>query len=153
MKKTMFTLVLGFLALNLSFAGQADLFSYDSDAIDKNLQALEELEVFVASNPDVTLSDLQAHQNALVNDLNLANNSSGMSLNLSGEPALGIGGFWWGCVLNWVGILVVYLVAEDPAETKKALWGCIVNSLVVGVSWTVPGIITGTYYGLNGCYY
>ncbi|MBN1949813.1 MAG: hypothetical protein JW801_01330 [Bacteroidales bacterium] len=150
MKKTMFTLVLGMLALNLSFAGSADLFSYNSDAVNKDLQPIQELELYVAGNPTVTLAELQAEENGLISDLNLVGNSSGMSTSLSGEPALGIPGFWWGCVIGPVGILVVHLVAEDSAETKKAIWGCL-------ASYGASALITVGYYGcmliLYGSFY
>lgn len=140
MKKIIITMVLGLLALNLSFAGQADLFSYDSDALDNKLQPLEELETYVAANPEITLTDLRAQDNVLVNDLNLANHSGGMATSFSGEPALGIPGFWWGCILGPVGVLVVHLVAEDSSETRSAVWGCLAS---VGASV----LLSGAYYG------
>jgi len=67
------------------------------------------------------------------------------NLNLTGsmmmEPALGIPGFWWGCVLGPVGILVVYLVTEnDKPEVKKALYGCLVSTgiwVIFEVIWIV----------------
>ncbi|MBN1949812.1 MAG: hypothetical protein JW801_01325 [Bacteroidales bacterium] len=134
MKKILITLVLGMMALNLSFAGKADLFSYDSDALNNELHALTELETYVQSYPDVTLAELQVENHPLMDNLMFANLSNGMLNSLTGAPVLGINGFWWGCAFNWVGILIVYLVADDSEQTKKALWGCIVNSILLGGS-------------------
>jgi len=49
----------------------------------------------------------------------------------------GIPGFLWGCVFSWVGILVVYLVAHDPAETKSAIIGCVVGAVAYGLFYGV----------------
>jgi Na+/proline symporter len=46
------------------------------------------------------------------------------------EPPLGIPSFWWGCIIGVWGIAVVYFVTEDKEETKQALKGCIIGTLV-----------------------
>ncbi len=52
-----------------------------------------------------------------------------MGMAQNDEAPLGIAPFLWGCVLGWVGLLVVYLVTDgDKAQTKKALTGCLVGT-------------------------
>ena len=87
----------------------------------------------------MSLSELQSN-NLLNSQLSALNLTSGMMM----EPALGIPGFWWGCVLGPVGILVVYLVTEnDKEEVKKALYGCIVS----GVFWVAWEVFWWAVYG------
>ena len=89
------------------------------------LQAIED---YVAANPDMTLSGMQAENNALVSHLNLSSGDFGGIGSLSGEPALGIPSFLWGCVFGVVGVAIVYFVSEDSDETKKAFLGCVVSA-------------------------
>ena len=137
MKKTLLTLFAGLFISTFAFANNADIFSYNADQLDQEMSELQALEDFVSVNPGVTLTNLQAENNALVNDLNLAAGEFGGIGSMSGEPALGIPSFLWGCVLSWVGILVVYLVTEDSEETKKAFIGCIVGGLTYTVFYIV----------------
>lgn len=129
MKKVLLTLITGMFITTLAMAGNADVFSYDADQVNQEMAQLQSLEDFVAVNPGVTLSNLEAENNALVSDLNLASGDFAGVGGMSGEPALGIPSFLWGCVLSWVGVLVVYLVTDDNEETKKAFIGCIVGTL------------------------
>jgi hypothetical protein len=148
MKKIILTLVTGLCMSALSFANNADIFSYDANKINQEMSELQSLEDFVTVNPGVTLSNLQTENSSLVNDLNLISETYGGIGSFSGEPALGIPSFLWGCILGWVGILIVYLVTDqDKAETKKALTGCIVSSLAGCVVGVVYYVIIIVYYG------
>ena len=114
------------------FANQADEFNYDKQKVQDEFAELNGLEEVVIQNNFMSLSDMQS-KNLL--------SSNFSNLNLSGsimmEPALGIPGFWWGCVLGPVGILVVYLVTEnDNGEVKKALYGCLVSA-AFWIAWQV----------------
>jgi hypothetical protein len=133
MKKFLLTLVTGMFISSLAFAASADLFTYDANQVDQEMAQLQTLEDFVAVNPGVTLSGLQQEENSLLADLNLLTYANGGIAAFSGEPALGIPSFLWGCILGPVGILIVYLVSEDGDETKKALFGC----LAWGGAWTI----------------
>ena len=141
MKRVLLTLLTGVFVSAFAFANSADLFSYDANQVDQEMSQLQTLENFVAVNPGVTLTGMQQEENDLLNDLNLTKGEFGGIGSLGGDPALGIPGFLWGCILGPVGILVVYLVAEDSVETKKALWGCIVSGVVYTVFWVVYYII------------
>ena len=130
MKKIILLASLALMIAGTSMAGQAGLFSYNQEAVEVEMNDLTSLENFVLENPGVSLSDMIASENELVADM--THSSSFYGFDLMNEKALGIGGFLWGCCLGPVGVLVVWLVADDPAETKKSIFGCIVNALLGG---------------------
>ena len=137
MKKLLLTLCIGSFVTLFASANNADLFSYNADEVNQELGQLQSLENYVNANPGITLTNLQSENNNLVANLNLDLNNLGGFPFLSGEPPLGIPSFLWGCVVSWVGILVVYFMTdEDKAETKKALFGCLVNAGAV-IIWEV----------------
>ncbi|MGC9341211.1 MAG: hypothetical protein ACP5E3_00775, partial [Bacteroidales bacterium] len=118
------------------FAGSGDLFSYDKVAVETELAELTEIENYVASNPETTLSLLKTDNNQLLTGLNLYSPYA-MGMNLD-DPPLGIPSFLWGCVFSVAGVVIVYLVTdEDKDETKKAFFGCIANAVVYGVTYAV----------------
>jgi hypothetical protein len=115
-----------------TMAGEADLFSYDHESMAIEMAALDNLEEFVTENPSVSLSEMLASDNELAS--NMAETNAFYGFDLMNDRALGIGGFWWGCCLGPVGVVIVWLVADDPGETKKSIFGCIVSSLLGGGS-------------------
>lgn len=142
MKKILLLASLALMIAGSSFAGQAELFSYDQEALNMEMASLTDLENFVAENPGVTMSDLVASENNLVADISNSNTFQGFDSMY--EEAFGIGGFWWGCCLGPVGVLVVFLVADDSSQTRKSIVGCIISSLLSGGSgllWGSSGII------------
>jgi len=127
------------LNCDLVFSNVADDFSYDKQQLQDEFTDLNLLEQTVIENNFITLTEMQ-QKNMLSSDLS--------NLNLTGslmmEPALGIPGFWWGCVFGPVGILIVYLVTDnDRDEVKKALYGCIVS----GVFWIAWNVFWWAVYG------
>ncbi len=126
-------------AINVSFARTADLFSYDNARVQKALVNADALDHYV-SQAMVSLDKIDLSNPVTANFFARSGNT------MMDEPALGIGGFWWGLILGWVGILIVYLVTEDSEETKKALYGCIVQG-VVGLACYVlyVALIVGTW--------
>ncbi len=127
-----------------SFAKDPGLFTYDKAVIDTEMAVLNDLEQFVLGNPGTTLTLMKEDGNLLASTI--TNSNSYNSLNLMSDKALGIGGFWWGCCLGPAGILVVYLVSEDKAETRSSIIGCVVGSLLYSGSWAAYA------YGVNGIY-
>ncbi len=111
------------------FAGNADLFSYDKDELNKEFTNLSLLENYVKSNDGVTLTNLLAQNNPLIAGITVNNPLS--SAIPFGEPPLGIGSFWWGCVFGVFGVALVYFVADDKDETMTAFKGCVVGYLIV----------------------
>lgn len=133
MKKIILLASFALLIAGSSMAGQAGLFSYNQEAVELEMTDLTSLENFVLANPGVRLSDMIASENELVADMN--HSSAFYGFDLMNDKALGIGGFLWGCCLGPLGVLVVWLVADDPAETKKSIFGCVVNALIGGSSY------------------
>lgn len=131
MKKLLMAALVVFLSGSL-MAGNGDLFSYDKEEVQQELSTMNDLEQYVGQHQGVTLSDLQAENNELTMGMENSPNSVLGGLGY-GDPPLGVPSFVWGCVLSWVGILVVYLVTEDNDETKKALWGCVAGA----VGWSL----------------
>lgn len=105
-------------------AGQADDFNYNKQQVQDEFADLNLLEQTVVENSFMTLSEMESKNmiNSRFGNLNLANN-------LMMEPALGIPGFWWGCIFGPLGLLAVYVITDnDRAEVKKALTGCLVST-------------------------
>jgi hypothetical protein len=130
MKKLLMFLSFALFIAGSSMAGQAELFAYNQDALEVEMADLTSLEKFVVENPGVSLSDLIASENKLVSGI--ANTNAFFGMESMNERVLGIGGFWWGCCLGPVGILVVWLAADDPGETRSSIIGCIINVLLSG---------------------
>jgi hypothetical protein len=127
MKKVLFTALLA-LAFNLGFAAEsADLFKVDDQEINTEFAQLNELEQFVNANEGITLEEINP-SNPLVQNVNNSSDILGILSTLRGDAPLGIPSFVWGLCLSWVGVLVVYFVADDRDETKKAFTGCAVNA-------------------------
>ncbi len=144
--KKLFTLsLLVVLALGGSLsAADGDLFSYNQNAVTTALSELSEIENYVMDNPATSLSLMVENNNSLLNGLSLYSpNAMGFAY---GEPPLGIPSFLWGCVFGVVGVAIVYFVAEDGDETKKAFYGCIVSTLVYGVLYFTVFAASGFYW-------
>jgi hypothetical protein len=123
------------LGVGKSMAGQADLFSYDAVTIENQMAQLDQLEGYVLDNPGITLGEMATQGNTLASLVSDANGISGF--NMINEKVFGIPGFLWGCVFSWVGVLVVYLVGQDKAETKSAIVGCVVGAVAYTAFYAV----------------
>jgi len=146
MKKNLSTIcVLLVLGIGPLAAGQGDLFHYDAAAIESQMVQLNELEGYLIDHPGTTLDQLTSEGHPLASLVSESNDISGLSI--INEKTLGIPGFVWGCCLSWVGILVVYLVGKDPAQTRQAFWGCVVGS-VLGIGTSVALQLTGVLQNL-----
>lgn len=128
MKKLLLVLCVSVFALGSVLANDSDLFSYDKAKVQQAVSDMSQVEQMINQNPDLSVDDLMA-QGKLTTSFNAASSSPFSTM----EAPLGIPSFLWGCVLGWVGLLIVYLVSEDKDETKKALWGCIAGT----VAWVV----------------
>ena len=120
-------------------ANNSSLFSYDKNAVNTKLNSVVAVENYVNQNDGVTISTMNAEGQQLKATANLSEENS-MSSSLLDGPA-GIPSFLWGCVLSWVGILIVYLVTQDSDETKKALFGCLAGAGVWLVFYIVYFVI------------
>ncbi len=117
---------------SVSFASDADDFSFNESEFYSSFETLNEIDQVVESNPLISVDELKN-----VDGLSMEGLEALDYMN-SFEPPLGIPSFLWGCVLGWIGILVTYLVTDgDKQETKQALIGCIVGGAVYVVLYIV----------------
>lgn len=108
---------------------EESVFSLDENALELALGGLNELDSYLTMNEGVTYADLEAANSELI--INISDISAPLGMPQDGEPLMGIPAFWWGCVLGWVGWLLVYVLTDkDKEETKKAFNGCLVSSAV-----------------------
>jgi hypothetical protein len=92
-------------------------------SIEAELEKLNRLEEYVKIK-NVTADEVKGTE--LTKELKLDNQTTTAFL---GETPANIPAFWWGCVLSWIGILVVYFTTDkDQDQTKKAFYGCLVSA-------------------------
>ena len=121
--KRIILIIAVFHFISLGYAKNAALFGYDATRVEKALVSVNVLDDYVSCNK-ISVNDLHLDNPVLTNF------SVPSALPSSRHPVLGIPSFCWGLFLGWVGILIVYLVSEDKDETRKALYGCIVGSVL-----------------------
>ena len=129
MKKIAFLLVISlFLISNQAFAGNGELFSYDKNKVETEMADLTMLENRLISDQTLNFEQLLLSNDPLIMNLDYENNLI--------APGMGAGpiipSFWWGCLTGPLGVLIVYLYEEDRAETKSAIWGCIIWAILTG---------------------
>lgn len=135
MRKIFFLLM--WLVTGLSYAHTADLFRYDARKVEQSLVTANLLDKYVSSHhTDWYAVKNQANfllRSFVAEDINLFNKGP--------ESLMGIPPFWWGFVLNWVGVLLVYFITDQNKEyATEALYGCIAGSLLyVGLSFALWG--------------
>jgi hypothetical protein len=145
MRKVLLTALLA-LSFNLGNATEnAELFKVDDQEINAEFAQLNELEHFVEVNEGLTLSEINTN-NPLLQNLNNSSDILGVLSTLRGEPPLGIPSFAWGACFGVAGIAVVYFVADDREETKKAFTGCVVVYGVMTLIYVVYVIAVGAAF-------
>lgn len=135
MKIKLLTLAVFMMLLAGKASGAANVsFNYDKKALDKEFSDLNQLEQIVQQNPDATFDELNSKGllPAELNNLNFNFSQSPL------EPPLGIPGFWWGCALGPIGIVIAYLLSDnDKAQAKSALTGCLVGYGAAAVIYVI----------------
>jgi prolipoprotein diacylglyceryltransferase len=144
MKKVLFSALLAF-AFTLGNASNAELFSVNEQELNTEFAQLNELEAFVEANEGITASEINA-ENPLVANLETSGDVLGALASFGGEPPLGIPSFLWGFCFNVAGVALVYFVADDRDETKKALIGCAVSAGLYLVWWIVWVLLIGNSF-------
>lgn len=147
MRKLFLALFIAFSSLTTQ-AGNAELFTYDEQQLNQEFGTLNAVEDYVIQNEGATMADVKANTTLIAGDEN-PESFQGMASTLRGDgPPLGIPSFIWGCVLGWIGILIVYFIAEDRDETKKAFYGCLigwgVGFIIYLIVWVV---VLGSSFG------
>ncbi|MFN8430766.1 MAG: hypothetical protein U0V04_12380 [Spirosomataceae bacterium] len=127
MKKVFFS----FLFLMVSvMAWSNDEFT--TPALDQNFSKLNHLESYVNNHPGATIETLKSENNELIQNLSIEESSISVA-NTAGDMPI-VGGFWWGCCLGVIGLLLVYFITDnDRDQVKSALWGCLIATLLWGL--------------------
>lgn len=127
MKKVFFSIL--FLMVSV-MAWSNDEFT--TPALDQNFTKLNQLESYVNNHPGATIETLKSENNELIQNLALEE-SSISAANVAGDMPI-VGGFWWGCCLGVIGLLLVYFITDnDKDQVKSALWGCLIATLLWGL--------------------
>jgi len=133
------------LACNFGFASaNAELFQVNEEELNVEFAQLNELESFVNSNEDVTMSSMEA-TNPLLQNVTASGNALGV-LSTYGEAPLGIPSFLWGFCFNVAGVALVYFVADDSDETRKAFIGCTVSGAIYVLYWVFWVLVAGNAF-------
>lgn len=146
-------------------ANNADLFQLDENIIISSFTDLNELESYLEDQENLSLSSMMKMNDPFLSNINLSDElQSAYTNSLLSEDPMGIPSFWWGfgagCIgmttgygfwLGIVGILAVYFITDDKAETKKATWGCVAGSAAGCVGFLILymlilGASFATYY-------
>lgn len=145
MRKKIFTLLFAAIS-TMSFAtGNAELFQVDVQELTADFAQLNELESFVNANEGITIDEINI-ENPLVQNVANASDVLGVLASLRGDSPLGIPSLVWGLCLSWVGVLIVYFVADDRDETKKAFTGCAINAGVYIIFFVVWVVLIGNSF-------
>jgi hypothetical protein len=142
-KKALFS-VLFACACNLGFAADAALFDVNEQELSTEFAQLNELEQYVNANEGTTLSSMDA-SNPLVQNVASANEALGVVSSLAEAP-LGIPSFLWGFCFNVAGVAIVYFVADDREETRKAFIGCAVSGGLYILWWVFWVLVAGNAF-------
>ncbi len=128
MKRFSLILVVTAMLFSLqSFASDAALFSYDQEQVSASISDLNELEALIAADEQITYAGLIEIQNPIALSLSTDTGMMAEGMSMPILPA-----FWWGCLLGPVGLVIVYLVEQDPSQTRSAFWGCFWSMLIYG---------------------
>jgi hypothetical protein len=118
----------------------ASVTGFDETEIYSAFTEVNSLVNYVQDNDGVTFSDLKTSHNELVSNIN---NSAALALSCQSDTPPIFSAFIWGCLLNWVGMLIVGVTTGfDSQQITKSLWGCLINSLLLG-----GGFGCSSYYG------
>lgn len=146
MKNSLLTFVLmvlcsvSLLAINPATSGTTlkDRLNAGSDLIDTELNNLSTMNDAIIAE-DLTFEALSAAFPNMVEESNLSAAAAPGIFTGHPDVPIGIPGFWWGFCLNFVGIIVVFLVMDEgegrKEQVRNSLYGCLIASAL----WTILG--------------
>ena len=129
-------LTTAFFALILTtvttFAASPDAdFETGADTFGNEFAELDKVEAYINANEGITLDELTTNHREVLADVTLIEDTSTM---FTADRMPIVGGFWWGCLLGIVGLVLVYFITDnDRDEVRKALIGCVITTLVIGL--------------------
>lgn len=123
------------------FAGNASHFSYDKEAINSEFANLTQVENFVKSNANITLSEIKT--NSEMYGLN-TNNLVASSASSSFFDDMDWGAFAWGCLCCPIGLFVVVLDKDSTPEQKSSFWKGVLVSVGVNTIYNIIVLSSGT---------
>lgn len=119
--------------------------NFDETEIYASFDQINDLSSYLSEN-DATYADVANYNSDLVANVS---STAALALNSSsaGEPPF-ISAFLWGCIFNWVGIVVVALTTDmDMSYIMKSVWGCAVSTGVWVIFYVVYYVIlAGSWY-------
>lgn len=130
--------------LSLSSNDEAAV-NFDETEIYSSFDQVNDLVSYVSENENVTYADAVSYDKSMVENVS---SSAAVALNNTnaGEPPF-VGAFIWGCVLNWVGILIVALTTDmDKDQIMKSVWGCVASTAVIVVFELIYVVALGGSY-------
>ncbi len=134
--KRLLLLSLAFLAVNLSFAGSADLFRVNEQELNDEFADLSALENFVQNNNFISL---HAIVDGNLYDVSTVNVNT-MAASLQGSFAFQWEGFLWGFLCCPVGLFVIALNENKDRDQKVSYW------IGVAAATVLSAITAPVYY-------
>lgn len=112
---------------------------------------IDGLIAYLDENEEVSYSELQENHNSLIENVSTSA-AIAMSMQEADAPPL-MSSFWWGCIFNWVGVIVVYVTTDSNKEYTKGAWtGCLVSTGCSALSWVAYYIYVIAVLGGIGYY-
>lgn len=138
MKKILILIWCLVASVGFSFANEGtEVFEFNEQEVNEELQQLTQLETYVLSNEGITLDEVTTSKSKLIEGLTLEPNSIATITAKGGLPA-NIPAFWWGFCLGWVGLLLVYILTDnDRPQVKSAFTGCVVATAIYVVLYVL----------------
>lgn len=100
----------------------------EQDSLDLVMEDLNNLDNYLNNHPELSYNDLQSMGSNLISNITDAAAPFGQTEEGENEIPLGIPAFWWGCLLGWIGIILVYILTDsDKEQTGKAFKGFLVT--------------------------
>ncbi|MCF8363164.1 MAG: hypothetical protein K9G70_11135 [Prolixibacteraceae bacterium] len=103
---------------------------FNEDEIYAAFNEVEELTSTIENNKELTYKNLEATNSEMLVNIS---SSAAIAMNATADTPPFISAFLWGCIFNWVGMLIVGITTDfDGTQLRKSAWGCLINSLLFG---------------------
>jgi len=111
----------------------ASVTGFDETEIYNAFAEVNDLVSYVQENEGVSFDDLETTHNELVSNIS---SSAAIALTEHSDSPPIFSAFIWGCLLSWVGMLIVGLTTDfNGQQITKSAWGCLIGSILWGGGW------------------